>query len=206
MRPISEIKATLARLGGAPSGTIPHSAQESVIREALGLLPEFCKTVFQKSGCLSNGRGESKDRSHYWVVPDTCRIDKNNGLVFLNQKSRRAFNLLTIWMAHTEIPLDDDGICRDKVLIERSISTLRRWCEATRKEKAEKKDIETLRASEMVLKDWYDDPKEANWVLKAWVADAVLHSDRTFFKGTSEQILALVKKEDEKNFVGHEFL
>jgi hypothetical protein len=202
---IEEAKARLAKLGGAPSGTIPNSAQESVIREALELLPEFCKTVFQKTGCLSNGRGKSKDNSHYWVVPDMCRIDRNNGLFFLNQKSRRALNLLTIWMAYTDIPLDDDGICRDKVLIERSISTLRRWCEATRKEKAQKKEIETLTPSEMVLKDFYADPKEANRVLKEWVADAVFRSGRTFFKGTSEQIRELVKKEDEENFVGHEF-
>jgi len=134
-----------------------------------------------------------------------CRIDRERGLFFLNQKSRRALNLLTIWMAHTGIPLDDEGICKDKVLIERSISTLRRWCEATRKEKAEKKDIETLTASEMVLKDFYPDPKEANRVLKMWVANAVFRSGRTFFKGTSEQLRELVKKEDEEIFAGHEF-
>jgi hypothetical protein len=134
---IAEAKARLARLGGAPSGTIPNSAQESVIKSALDLLPEFCKEVFQKTGCLSNGRGISKDNSHYWVVPDMCRIDCNTGLFFLNQKSRRALNLLTVWMAHTGIPLDDDGVCRDKVMIERAISTLRRWCEETRKKKEE---------------------------------------------------------------------
>jgi hypothetical protein len=176
---VEQAKAALARIGGAPSGTIPKSAQESVIRETLELLPEFCKKVFGKSGFPSNGRGKSKGNSHYWVVPDMCRIDRERGLCFLEQKSRYALNLLTVWMAHTGIPIDDQGICRDKVLIERSISTLRRWCGGIRNEKEKRAKEE-------------ESSSAPGWMLKKWVSDAVFRDGRSSFKGTSEKIRKLV--------------
>jgi hypothetical protein len=126
----------LARLGGAASGAIRNSEQEAVIQRALGNLPEFCKEMFRNPGFRSNGKGDTKGASHYWVVPEIARICQDRGLCFLEQKGRRALNLLTIWMAHTGIPLDDTFQCRDKVLIKRAIATLNKWCEEIENQKA----------------------------------------------------------------------
>jgi hypothetical protein len=135
MGPISEIKAALANIGGAPANTIPNSEQEAVIAEALEFLPEFCLKVFKNKGYRTRGKDETLGNSHYWAVLDTCRIDTTNGLVFLGKKCRYAKNLLTVWMCHTGIETDQGAVCRDKVLIQRAISSLRRWCTEQRKKR-----------------------------------------------------------------------
>jgi hypothetical protein len=184
---VDDIKTRLAQIGKAPSGSIPNSEQEAIIQRTLGNLPEFCFEVFRECGFQSDGRGETKGLSHYWVVPDKVRIDRKTGLCFLEQKSRQAFNLLTVWMAHNGIPLDDKSQCRDKVLIKRAITSLRSWCET----------IESQKAANGF------NPEAYLLVLKEWVYDAVFQNGRIFFKGTSEQIREMMKAVDGDLFSGH---
>lgn len=182
---IEEIKVRLAKIKEREN-RIPNSEQESVIGQAAELPAEFCKEVFGNPGFQSDGRGPTKGASHYWVVPDKCRIDRERGLCFLESKSKKAFNLLTIWMMHTGIPLDENGVCRDKVQIRKAITSLRSWCEEVSKKKAEEQfDLEAYLLG-----------------LKEWVHDAVFQNGRIFFKGTAEQIREMVKTVDGDLFDG----
>jgi hypothetical protein len=182
MRPISEIQATLANLGGAPANTIPNSEQEAVIKEALEFLPEFCFEVWKNKGYRTRGKDATLGCSHYWAVLDTCRIDMTNGLVFLDQKSRYAKNLLTLWMCHTGIKTDEDAVCKDKVLIQRAISSLRRWCTEQRKR----------RDGDQSAEDQTDYP--TSYEFKDLVHDAVFKG-RSKYRASASKFRKMVLKE-----------
>jgi hypothetical protein len=184
---IERIKDLLAKAQGGKNHI--RENQEAVIKRTLGNLPEFCRTVFGVAGHKSAGKKdpETGERpvSHYWVVPGEGRICTNTGLFFPMQKSRWARNILTIWMLHQGVELDDNFQCRDKATIERSIKSLDRWNDGF----------------EVTEEDSTGYGPEDFAKLKQLVSLAVFSDGRKSFKGTAKQIRKLVEDLAEENGV-----
>jgi hypothetical protein len=140
---IEEAKARLARIGGAPSGTIPVTELKAVSERVLSLgMINFCLKFFPK--------GRVSPRGGYWEAGKVWLHLRDGGEIvtvdfypkiclqyggFINLEDPKSgypipgSNPLTLYMIAQNIVLTSKLKCLDKADLERSVKNLNKWCD-----------------------------------------------------------------------------
>ncbi len=205
---IEQAKAALAKLGGAPSGTIPVTELKAVSERVLSLgMIDFCLKFFP------NGR--TSPRGGYWEAGkvglhlrdgnETVTVDfypkiclQHGGFFNLEDPKSRypipGSNPLTLYMIAEDVVLTTDWKCIDKADLARSVRNLNKWCDEfeTTPEPEQQKEIE------------WESLMEERKVIREAVS--ITLRGLPIVPRSAKQVLELIRKRFEKEEIGPDLL